>query len=235
MKTWIITTIGENGSLEAPRSPYLADQDVPASMMELPDNNCLCRVAGTPAQIATILAYTEITEQTDAQAERLIKAKWFSDVSRLTAEKFIIFLEDLARSDSDLELIQTLKDDYPGFTVDEILVKFDEIPTLLDDIGNFVDLENIDIADPEVDEIAKTHGLDPKLRADIQIPLRGKQVLPGQENHMLALIATKKGKSKAHWDDEAAASGKWAKGIDIENDILDGTGAAHEFMLSRLR
>ena len=96
-------------------------------------------------------------------------------------------------------------------------------------------LENLDVADPEVDEIAKLHGLDPHSRADIQLPTCGKQVLQDQENYLMAQISEKKGISRSMWDNEAAKSGKYLKGIDIQNDALDGKGAAHEFILSRLR
>ena len=230
MKVFIYTYIIE---VSGRRKPYLADQDVPASMLELPNDACLCRIAGTPAQIATILADAAITEQTDEQAEKQAKAKWISDISRLTAEKFLAFMDDLACSDSDRELIQTLIDGYIEITFGDALTKVDEIPTLLDDIGHFVDLEKLDIADPEIDAIAESLGLDPHSRADIQTASRGKQYLQDQENYLLAMIATKKGKSKQFWDAEAKKSGM--KGIDIENAILDGKGAAQEFILSRLR
>ena len=176
MKKFIQTKIIGTGTEEDPRRPYLADQDVSASMMELADNDCLCRVAGTPAQIATILTYAAITKQTDEQATTTIKSK---------------------HPDSSLE--------------------------------------NLDIADPEIDEIAKSLGLDPYLRADIRIPSRGKQVLQDQENYLMAMISEKKDKSKQFWDGEASKSGKYSKGIDIQNDIIDGKDAAHEFILSRLR
>jgi len=158
------------------RRPYLADQSVPTSIIELPDGKCLCRVAGTPKQIDTIIADTDITNLTDEQAKNLIHSK---------------------HPDSDLE--------------------------------------NLDVADPEIDEIAKLLSIDPHLRADIQTPSRGKQVIQDQENYLMAHISMKKGKSKQLWDDEAAKSGKYPKGIDIENAILDGKTDAHEFVLSRLR
>jgi hypothetical protein len=96
--------------------------------------------------------------------------------------------------------------------------------------------ESCDCADPEIDTIAKSLGLDPhQIRSTIQMPSRGKQVLQDQENYLLAQISTKKGKSNQFWDDEAVKSGKYPKGIDIDNAILDGKGAAQEFVLSRLR
>ena len=176
MKVLIRTKIIGTGTDDDARRPYLADHNVSASRMELASNECLCRVAGTPAQVAAILADAAITEQTDEQVETTIHAK---------------------HPDSSLE--------------------------------------NLDIADPEIDELAKTHGLDPHSRADIQTPSRGKQLLQDQENYLLTMISAKKGKSKKFWDDEAGKSGKWAKGIDSENGVLDGKGAAHEFVLSRLR
>ena len=169
IQTKIITVGGEH-------KPYLADQDVPTSMIQLSDNKCLCRVAGTPAQIATILADAAITELTDEQAISMIQSK------------------------------------HPKST-----------------------LENLDIVDPEIDEIAKSLGLDPHSRADIQIPSRGEQVLQDQENYLMMQISTKKDKSKQFWDNEAVKSGKYLKGINIQHDILDGKGSAHEFILSRLR
>ncbi|MCK4527322.1 hypothetical protein KAW18_08110 [candidate division WOR-3 bacterium] len=176
MKIWIRTKIVGAGTEEDARSPYIANQNVPSSMMELLNDECLCRVAGTAVQIATILVDTSITEQTDEQAESTIHTK---------------------HPDSNLE--------------------------------------NLDIADPEIDTIAESQGLDPHSRADIQTASRGNQLLQDQENYLLAMISAKKGKSKKFWDDEAGKSGKYLNGIDIENAILDGKGAAHEFMLSRLR
>ena len=176
MKKWIQTKIIGIGTENDPKHPYLADQDVPVSMMELENNNCLCRIAGTTSQIATILADTAITEQVDEQAITIIQSN------------------------------------HPNSS-----------------------LENIDIADPEIDEIAKANGLDPHLRADIRIPSRGKTVLQDQENYLMAHISTKKDISKQFWDDEAAESGKYPKGIDIQHAIINGKGAAHEFVLSRLR
>lgn len=172
MKIWITTeTMGADK-----KYAYVANQDVVVSRLDISSTACLCRVAGTPAQIATIFADTAITEQTDEQAQTIIKSK------------------------------------YPDS-----------------------DLENLDIADPEIDEIAKSLGLDTLSRADIQIPSRGKQLLQDQENFLMAQINVKKGKSKQFWDEEAGTSGKYPKGIDIENDIIDGKGAAQEFVLSRLR
>ena len=176
MKKFIQTNIIGTGTDDDPKHPYLADQYIPASMLELPDNTCLCRIAGTPAQISTILVDAAITEQTDEQATTIIQSK------------------------------------HPDST-----------------------LENLDIADPEVDEIAKSLGLDPHLRADIQIPSRGKMILQDQENYLMAHISTKKSISRPMWDDEAVKSGEYPKGIDIEKDIKDGKGSAHEFILSRLR
>ena len=174
MKVFIQTNIIGTGTDDDARRPYTADQSVPASMLELANDKCLCRVAGTPAQIAIILADAAITEQTDEQAETTIHAK------------------------------------HPASA-----------------------LENLDIADPEIDAIAKSLGLDPHSRADIQTASRGKQLLQDQENYLLAMISTKKRKSKKFWDDEASKSGR--KGIDLENAILDGKGAAHEFVMRILR
>jgi len=175
MKVWIKTKIIGQGIEDDPKRPYLAGQRVTASMIEIDTGACLCRIAGTPEQINTILEDTEITQLTDEEARQIIKSK------------------------------------YPNS-----------------------DLENLDIADPEIDEIAKSLGLNPKIRGDIQIPTRGKQVLQDQENYLMAQISEKLGLTKDFWDTEAKKS-KWTKGIEIEHDIKDGKIEAHEFVLSRIR
>jgi len=176
MKIWIKTKIVGEGTEDDPKRPYLANQNVVASMMEMDANMCLCRVAGTPQQINAIIADTDITQLTDEEARKLIKIK------------------------------------YPNS-----------------------DLENLDIADPEVDEIAKALEIDPKIRADIVVPSRGRQVLQDQENYLMAHICEKILLTRDYWDTEAAKTTKWKKGIDIEHSIKDGHAEAHEFVLSRIR
>jgi len=175
MKAWIRTKIIGKETTNEPKRPYLANQNVVASMIEIDGSTCLCRIAGTPEQINTILEDTEITQLTDEEARQIIKSK------------------------------------YPNS-----------------------DLENLDIADPEIDEIAKSLRLEPKIRGDIQIPTRGKQVLQDQENYLMAHISEKLGLTKDFWDTEAKKS-KWEKGIEIEYDIKEGKIEAHEFVLSRIR
>jgi len=175
MKVWIKTKIIGQGTDGDPKRPYLAGQRVTASMIGIDMGACLCRIAGTPEQINTILEDTEITQLTDEEARQIIKSK------------------------------------YPNS-----------------------DLENLDIADPEINEIAKLLGLDPEIRGDIQIPTRGKQVLQDQENYLMAHISEKLGLTKDFWDTEAKKS-KWEKGIEIEHDIKEGKIEAHEFVLSRIR
>lgn len=176
MKTWIKTKIIGTGTSKDARRPYKANQEVPTSMMELENNECLCRVAGTPAQISAIVADAEITQLTDEEALIIIKNK------------------------------------HPNSN-----------------------LENLDISDPEVDTIAKTQGLNQKLRADIIIPTRGKQLLQDQENYLMSHICEKIGLTKECWNTEAAKTTKWKKGKDNEDDVKDGKGEAHEFVLSKIR
>jgi len=97
------------------------------------------------------------------------------------------------------------------------------------------DLENLDVADIEVDEIAKSLGLNPKLRADIAVPTRGKQVLQDQENYLMSHICERIGLTRDYWDNEAKKSGKWQYGKQIEDDIKNGRIEAHEFVLMRIR
>jgi len=173
MKVWIKTKFiaGEKGG----REPHLAGLKLSYSLIDLGDV-CLCRVAGTPDQISTILADAKITQLTDEEARKIIKSK------------------------------------HPNS-----------------------DLENLDVADPEIDEIAKSLGIDPKIRADIREPTRGKQVLQDQENYLMACICEKVGLGKDYWDAEAKKTTEWTTGIEIEHDIKDGKVEAHEFVLSRIR
>jgi hypothetical protein len=96
------------------------------------------------------------------------------------------------------------------------------------------DLESLDVADPEVDEIAQSQGLKTSIRSDIQVPTRGNQVLQDQENYLMGLTCEKMKLTKAWWDKEVK-NGKWATGKELEDDIKDGKSEAHEFTLSRMR
>lgn len=176
MKLFISTKMLGTGAEGDYLRPFLADQDVSASMMTLDDGMCVCRVAGDPSAIAIVAPHPDIDVLDDSAALSVMRGKYHE-----------------------------------------------------------CDLENVDIPDPEIDEIAKANGLDPHLRADIKTPSRGNQVLQDQENYLMAMISTKKGKSKQFWDDEAGKSGKYPKGIDIENAIIDGNNEVHEFVMSRLR
>jgi len=98
------------------------------------------------------------------------------------------------------------------------------------------ELYNCDVADSEIDNIAKSIGINPQLRADIKMS-RGKDipVLQEQENYLMAIISEKKGKTKTYWDAETAKTVKWKFGKDLEKDIIDGKQEAHKFVLSKLR
>jgi len=75
MKTWIRTKIIGTGAESDPRIPYVSNQGVSTSMLDFGDGTCLCRVAGTPVQIGTILADSEITQATDDEARSFIKSE----------------------------------------------------------------------------------------------------------------------------------------------------------------
>mgnify|MGYP000654459787 CR=1 FL=1 len=98
------------------------------------------------------------------------------------------------------------------------------------------DLENVDVADPEVDKIAESLRLNPtKIRADIQMPSRvGKPLLQDQEGHLLAVISANLGLTRAQWD--TYAKEKFGKsGIDIDREIRRGKNEAHEVVLNIIR
>jgi hypothetical protein len=176
MKAWIRTKIIGSGTSNDPRRPYTANQVVNFSIIELANNECLCRISGTPAQIDTIKTYIEIIILSDDEARAIIKTK------------------------------------YPNS-----------------------DLESLDVVDPEVDEIAKAYGLDPKIRADIQIPSRiGKPLLQEQEHHLLKIISEKIGLTRPVWDKIFMM--KYNKlGIEIEDRMLKGRVEDHERILSEIR
>ena len=178
MKVWVRTKLEEKLdeiTEEKIRAPVLANQDVRYSVMELKNNECLCRIAGTPDQISAITADAEITQLTDEEARKIIKSK------------------------------------YPNS-----------------------DLESVDVADPEIDEIAKSVGIEPQARADIQIPTVGKQLLQDQEKHLLSLISERLGLTRDQWD--TYAKEKFGKlGIDIDREIREGKNEAHENVLNIIR
>jgi len=138
--------------------------------------------------------------------------------------------EALSRISGTPEQIELIKTD-PEITV----LTDDEAKTIIKSRYPDSDLENLDVADVEIDEIAKSLGLDPKLRADIVIPTRGKQVLQDQENYLMSHICEKIGLTRGYWDREVKESGKWQYGKQIEDDIKNGRIDAHEFVLSRIR
>ena len=96
------------------------------------------------------------------------------------------------------------------------------------------DLENVDVADPEIDEIAKSIGIEPQARADIRVPTVGRQVLQDQEKHLLSLISERLGLTRDQWD--TYAKEKFGKlGIDIDREIREGKNEAHEVVLNIIR
>jgi len=93
--------------------------------------------------------------------------------------------------------------------------------------------ENVDVPDPEIDQIAQTLGIDTSARGDVQVPTVGERVLQEQEAHLMALISERFGLQKSYWDQEAAARG--LRGADMDFKLKRGENDAHEFILSRIR
>jgi len=82
------------------------------------------------------------------------------------------------------------------------------------------DLEDLDIADVELEELAKAERLDPcGIKRDVQVPTRGRRVLQCQEMHLLRILAKKKGVDLS----------------DLEEDIELGSKHAFNRALARLR
>jgi len=163
MKAWVKTKLEKKVSItgETIRVPYLANQPVRYSVMELGNDECLCRVSGTPEQINTIAADSSVLLLTDKEAKELIKSR-----------------------------------------------------------NPNSDLENIDVPDAELEELAKVEELNPhEIKRDVQIPTRGRQVLQCQEMHLLRILATKRGVDLS----------------DLEEDIELGSKHAFNRALARLR
>jgi len=161
MKLWIKTKIVGSGTAEDPRRAYIPTDNINCVMMEIDDNTCLCRIAGHPDEIKTILSDPNITVVTDAEALDIIKSK-----------------------------------------------------------NKYFELEDLDVTDPELEELARSEGLDPhEIKRDVQVPTRGKRVLQCQEAHLLRVLAKKKGIDIS----------------DIEEHIELGSKHAHNRALARLR
>lgn len=98
------------------------------------------------------------------------------------------------------------------------------------------ELYKCDVADMEVDILARTNGIDPKLRSDVKISrANGIPVLQEQENYLMGIVSEKKGLTRQYWDEEAGSLVPSMTGQDIENKILDGSQDSQEFVLSRIR
>ena len=138
--------------------------------------------------------------------------------------------ECLVRVSGKPEEIKKLLSD-PNITV----LKDEEARAIIKSKYPNVDLENADIIDVEIDEIAKEIGLDPhEIRRDIQMPTVGKQILQDQEKHLMTVISKKLGFSRAYWDKVAGIHYN-KKGIEIDRDIRTGYNYAHTFVLDRIR
>jgi len=138
--------------------------------------------------------------------------------------------ECLVRVSGKLEETKKLIED-PDITV----LKDEEAREIIRSRNPNADLENVDIIDVEIDEIAKENGLNPhEIRRDIQIPTVGKQLLQDQEKHLMTVVSKKLGFSRAYWDKVASVHYN-KKGIDIDRDIRAGYNYAHTFVLDRIR
>jgi len=116
-----------------------------------------------------------------------------------------------------------------------IVLTDEEARTIIKSKNPNADLENVDIIDVEIDEIAKENGLDPhEIRRDVQIPTVGKQLLQDQEKHLMTVVSKKLGFSRAYWDKVAGIHYN-KKGIDIDREIREGKNEAHTFVLDRIR
>jgi len=82
------------------------------------------------------------------------------------------------------------------------------------------DLEDVDVVDIELEELARSEGLDPhEIKRDVLVPTKGRRVLQCQEAHLLRVLAKKKGIDIS----------------DIEEHIELGSKHAHNRALARLR
>ena len=74
------------------------------------------------------------------------------------------------------------------------MLKDEEARAIIKSKNPNADLEDVDVVDIELEELARSEGLDPhEIKRDILVPTRGKRVLQCQEAHLLRVLAKKKG------------------------------------------
>jgi len=123
--------------------------------------------------------------------------------------------ECLVRVSGKPEDIKKLLND-PNITV----LKDEEARAIIKSKNPNADLEDVDVVDIELEELARSEGLDPhEIKRDIQVSTRGRRVLQCQEAHLLRVLAKKKGIDIS----------------DIEEHIELGSKHAHNRALARLR
>jgi len=97
----------------------------------------------------------------------------------------------------------------------------DEAEAILKSLNPEFSLEDLDVPDPELDNILRTLGENPdEIRRQIQTPTKGKHVLQDQELAIIRRIAQHRGITIGKRD---------------EDEIKEGKTEAHERVLSRLR
>lgn len=96
----------------------------------------------------------------------------------------------------------------------------DEALQIIKSINQNAELEDVDVADVELEELAKQYGVDPvEEKRTVIVPTRGRRVLQCQEAHLLRVIAKKKSVDIS----------------DIEEHIELGSKHAYNRALARIR
>lgn len=127
-------------------------------------------------------------------------------------------------------------------TISDLLSKGKIVALSDDEALNYIkmvnpdsDLENLDVVDIEVDEIAKKLKIDPDdVRRLVKKPTIGKVLLQDQEKEVLKVISEKLGLTKDYWDQEAKKEG-YKDGKELEDELKRGKNKAHEVILDRIK
>lgn len=187
MKVWILTKVIGKGTDEDPRRPYL-----PVNLQYI---KSFIEDLGAAVDADLVELFRENEEEyrkkliegleklSDEEVRRLLRR-----VCPFTYSMLDLGNECLVRLSGKPEDIKKLIED-PEIKV----LKDEEARKIIKSKYPNSDLEDLDVADIELEELAKAEGLDPhEIKRDVQVPTRGRRVLQCQEAHLFRVLAKKK-------------------------------------------
>ena len=175
--------------------------------------------------------------------KKIIKTKIIDLNGEENKKTIYLPVHDISYSVIDLGMDNALVRMAGKREVIEKIIKDKEIKVLTDEEGlielrriySFASLENLNIKDDEVDDIATMIEINPQIRADITITELERPVLEEQEIYLLQHICERMKISKKYWNEKSKLSGKWKDGQELEDEIRNGKCEAHNFILEHIR